>query len=115
MRISVNVRNPFDPSTALDAHIARHLDAAVRPHERHVQRVDLRLSDANGPRRGPADKITLIEIALQPFGAIVTRARDADVYRSVTTATARAKQALARYADRLSRRTRRPRTRAMAP
>ena len=60
-------------------------------------------------KKGPADKVALIEIALRPFGEIVTKGEAEDVYQSVTTAAARAKQALSRFAGRLERIQRRPR------
>jgi ribosomal subunit interface protein len=115
MDIPISIRNQFDSSPALDQHIARRLDSALRTHERHIQRVDIRLSDANGPRKGPDDKITLIEIALKPFGEIVARGESEDVYKSVTTATARVKQALSRYAGRLERQGRRTKVVASEP
>ena len=109
MNFPISIRNGFDSSDALDRHIARRLDSALRAHQRYVQRVEVRLSDANGPRKGPADKVALIEIALKPFGEIVATGEDNDVYRSVTTAAARVKQALSRYASRLERLEKRPR------
>ena len=109
MEIPISIRNEFDPSESLDQHISRRLESVLRTHQRYVHRVDVRLSDANGPRKGPADKVALIEIALRPFGEIVARGEAEDVYKSVTTAAARAKQALSRYAGRLERQERRPR------
>lgn len=109
MNIPISIRNGFDASEALDQHIARRLESALRTYERYVQRVEMHLSDANGPRKGPADKVALIEIALRPFGEIVAKGESEDVYKSVTTATARAKQALSRHAGRLARQARRPR------
>ena len=109
MDIPISIRNGFDASDALVQHITRRVDSALRTHQRYVHRVEVRLSDANGPRKGPDDKVALIEIALKPFGEIVATAEDADVYRSVTTAAARAKQALSRYASRLGRVSRRRR------
>ena len=109
MDIPISIRNGFDASDALDQHITRRLDSALRTHQRYVHRVEVRLSDANGPRKGPDDKVALIEIALKPFGEIVATGEDADVYRSVTTAAARAKQALSRYASRLDRQEKRQR------
>ena len=108
MDIPISVRNDFDASDALDQHIAKRLDSALRSHERFVQKVDVRLSDANGPRKGPADKVALIEVALKPFGEIVAKAEDEDIYKSVTTATARVKEALSRHADKIARGGRRP-------
>jgi ribosomal subunit interface protein len=110
MEIPISIKNEFDASDALDQHIARRLDSALRLHQRYVQRVDVRLSDANGPRKGPADKVAQIEIAMRPFGEIVAKGEAEDVYKSVTTAAARAKQALSRFAGRLERQARRPRT-----
>ena len=109
MNIPISIRNEFDASEALDQHVARRLETALRTHQRYIQRVEVRLSDANGPRKGPADKITLIEIALRPFGEIVAKGESEDIYKSVTTAAARAKEALSRYAGRLERQERRPR------
>jgi ribosomal subunit interface protein len=110
MNIPVSIKNEFDASEALDQHIERRLDSALRAHERYIQHVDIRLSDANGPRNGPADKVTLIEVALRPFGEIVAKAEAEDVYKSVTFATARVKEALSRYAEKLTDQERRPRT-----
>src|SRR5918993_2590009 len=110
MDIPISVRNEFDASEALDQHIAKRLESALRSHERFVQKVDVRLSDANGPRKGPADKVTLIEIALRPFGEIVAKAEDEDIYKSVTTATARVKEALSRHADKIAKAPRRTKT-----
>ena len=107
MEIPISVRNEFDASEALDQHVSKRLDAALRSHQRYVQKVDVRLSDVNGPRKGPADKVALIEIALRPFGEIVARAKAADIYTSVTIATARVKEALSRHADKIARRSRR--------
>ena len=115
MEIPISIRNEFDASQALDQHITRRLESALRTHQRYVQRVDVRLSDANGPRKGPADKVALIEIALRPFGEIVAKGEAEDVYQSVTDAAAREKEALSRFAGRLERQERRPRTVPLAP
>ena len=107
MDIPISVKNDFDASEALDQHITKRLDSALRSHERFVHKVDIRLSDSNGPRKGPADKVTLIEVALKPFGEIVAKAEDEDIYKSVTAATARVKEALSRHADKIAKGSRR--------
>ena len=109
MNIPISIRNEFDASAALDQHIERRLESALRTHQRYIQRVEMRLSDANGPRKGAADKVALIEIALRPFGEIVAKGEAEDIYKSVTAATGRAKEALSRYAGRLERQGRRAR------
>lgn len=115
MDIPISIKNEFDPSEALDQHISRRLESALRTHQRYVQRVDVRLSDVNGPRKGPADKVALIEIALRPFGEIVAKGEAEDVYKSVTEAAARAKEALSRHAGRLERQERRPKAVPLMP
>ena len=107
MTIPISVKNAFDASDALDRHIERHLEAIVRRRRRFVQRVDVRLSDVNGPRKGAADKVTVIEIALKPSGEIIARGESEDVYKSVASAAGRAGEALSRYADRVARKGRR--------
>jgi hypothetical protein len=101
MDIPIRIRYPFTPSDALDRHIERCLDQALRTHRLNVRRVDVHLADANGPKRGPTDKVTVIEIALRPFGAVISRGRASDVYDSVHKAAVRAKHALGRQASRL--------------
>jgi ribosome-associated translation inhibitor RaiA len=103
MTIPISVKNAFDPSDALDQHIERHVETIVRRHHRFVQRIDVRLSDVNGPRKGAADKLTVIEIALKPSGEIVARGESEDIYKSVTSASGRALEALRRHAGRLIR------------
>ena len=45
MEIPISIKNEFDASEALDQHIARRLDSALRLHQRYVQRLapDLRV------------------------------------------------------------------------
>jgi ribosome-associated translation inhibitor RaiA len=113
MDIPIRIRNPFTPSDALNRHIQRCLDQALRIHRRSVRRVEVHLADENGPRRGAADKITTIDIALRPFGEVLAQGRAPDLYLSVQKATARAKHALGRQAGRLlARRSARSRAEA---
>ena len=104
MDIPIRIRYPFTPSHALDRHIERCVDHVMRTHRWNVRHVKVHLADANGPKRGPTDKVTIIEIALRPFGAIIARGHAADVYVSVRKAAGRAKHALGRQASRFVKR-----------
>ena len=106
MRIPIDVKNSFQQSDSLDAHIERRIDSALRPHAQYIRRVDLRLLDANGPRRGRNDKVARIAVKLAPSGRVIATGSAADVYDSVTRAAARAKTAVDRYVTRLKRRPR---------
>ena len=101
MLIPVDVKSRFDRSQALTAHIERRLDTALRPHARFIRNVDLRLSDANGPRGGETDKVTRIAIDLVPSGKVIATASAGDVYLSVSRAADRAKSAVGRHVVRL--------------
>lgn len=106
MSIPIDVKNSFQHSDSLDAHIARRIDAALGLHAQHIRRVDLRLLDANGPRRGPDDKVARIAVRLAPSGRVLASAAAGDVYVSVTRAAARARAAVDRYITRLKQRSR---------
>lgn len=110
MRIPIEVKNSFQHSDSLDAHIERRIDSALRPHAQHIRKVDLRLLDANGPRRGPNDKVARIAVRLAPSGRVIATASAGDLYLSVSRAAARARTAVDRYVTRLQRRARPGRT-----
>ena len=108
MRIPIEVKNSFQHSDSLDAHIERRIDSALRPHAQHIRKVALRLLDANGPRRGTNDKVTRIAVTLAPSGRVMAAAAAGDVYVSVARAAARARDAVDRYITRSQRRARHP-------
>jgi ribosome-associated translation inhibitor RaiA len=105
--IPFDVKTTFHRSDALDAHIADRLDAALRAHGRYIRRVEVRLTDVNGPRRGAHDKVAVIGVAVKPSGTLVAKGSASDLYASVTQAASRAGRALARHATRLGERGRR--------
>jgi putative sigma-54 modulation protein len=104
--IPLDVKSTFDPSEALDAHVAQRIEHALRPFAHHVKRVEVRLWDENGPRGGD-DKIARIAVSLDhPSGEIITTAAASDIYDSVTRAAARAGTSVARRVERAETRTR---------
>jgi putative sigma-54 modulation protein len=106
MTISLGVKSTFEFSPALSAHIERRIDHALRAHADHIKYLVLRLSDVNGPRHGADDKLTRIDITLDPTGSVVTSARSDDVYVSVTRAAARARAAVGRRIQQLQQQAR---------
>lgn len=107
MTISLAVRSSFEYSATLAAHVERRIDHALRTHAGYIKRVELRLSDANGPRHGASDKVARVDVSLNPTGSIVTTAATDDVYVSVSRAASRAKTAVARHIQQLEQRVRR--------
>lgn len=99
MSFPVSVRSSFAPSPSLHAHIERSAARAFRSHADRVARVELRLRDTNGPRRGEADKLARVVLTLAYGKRIITAAATDDLYTSVTRALLRARHALSRRVE----------------
>jgi ribosome-associated translation inhibitor RaiA len=108
MAIAIDVKTSFQHSDALDAFIRERITHALKPHAPRIRRVDIRLTDANGPRGGEADKVTTIDVLLNPRGELVTTGRAGDIYDSVTQAIAIARAAILRRLERRVSRSRKP-------
>ena len=116
MTFPLEVKNDFDHSEALDAHIARRLERALDAYAAYIQRLELRLSDANGPRHGAGDKVAAIGVTMRPSGRVlVARAGADDIYESVTMVARRARTSVSRYVARLEQRGRQDARPATAP
>lgn len=109
MMFPFEMKNGFDQSDTLDAHIERRLGAALNPYAGSIQHVELRLLDVNGPRHGAGDKVASLGITLRPSGRVVTRAGSDDIYDSVSRAARRARTAVSRHVKRLEQRGRQAR------
>lgn len=109
MTFPFDVKNGFDQSDTLDAHIMRRLGGALNPYAGYIQHVELRLMDVNGPRHGAVDKVASVGITMRPSGHVVARAGSDDIYDSVTRAARRARTAVSRYVKRLEQRGRQAR------
>jgi ribosome-associated translation inhibitor RaiA len=100
MTIPHDVKTRFDRSSALDAHIARRLGAELHGVAHRIDHVEVRLSDANGPRVGDRDKIALVAVSLRPSGQVIAKASASDLYDSVSQAVSRARSAVVRQVHR---------------
>ena len=107
MVVSPAVKSSFQYSAALGAHIERRIDQALRTYAGHIRSVEVRLSDANGPRHGASDKVVRVDVILNPTGSMVTTAASDDLYVSVSRAASRARTAVARHIQQLEQRGRR--------
>lgn len=108
MTIPCDVKTSFDPSAPLNDHIARRLDTALHGFAHYIQRIEVRLSDTNGPRVGPRDKVTLVAITLRPSGRVIAKASASNLYTSVSRAALRARSAVDRHVNKMTARGRRP-------
>jgi ribosome-associated translation inhibitor RaiA len=98
----------LDFSPALHFYATRRIETALRRFADRVRSVEAVIADANGPRRGPDDKICEIELFLHPTGSIKVSDAADDPYLAVDRATRRLR-ALVRA--RLGRHAHRERTR----
>lgn len=87
-------------STNLNEVIQSRIDAALGQHERWVKQVDVRLWDANGPRRTADDQHCRMTIQLHGHMQVIIEETGHDPYAIVSTAADRAKQAVGRKVSR---------------
>lgn len=93
----VEVRGSTVPiSEALEEHILRKLDFALRKFADRIERVVVRLADLNGPKGG-LDKRCRVEARLfSRSQSLVVEAVDSDAYVAVSQAAARLDERVAR-------------------
>ncbi len=94
MQIEIQARN-FSLTNALRGHIKRRLGFALSTRDEHIQRVMVRLSDINGPRRGE-DKCCHIQIVIPHLADVVIEDTEADMYVAIDRATDRASRTVGR-------------------
>lgn len=108
MQIDIQARQ-FSLTDALRNHTESRARFALASSNNHIQRVEIRLSDINGPRGG-ADKRCHVRVLLPDLPDVVVEDIEADMYVAIDRAIDRAGRTVAR---RLARR--RDRARMPAP
>jgi putative sigma-54 modulation protein len=95
MRITGNV----SISNALRNYTKRNLRMALSGAMGHINEIQVRLSDINGPRGG-VDKLCGIRVVLRRVGVVFVRANSGDAYSAVDMAAQRLRSALGRQIGR---------------
>ena len=85
----------FTLTQALRDHLRRRLDFALSTRYDQIQRIQVRLSDVNGPRGG-ADKCCQIHIVLPRQSDVVIQDTETDMYAAINRATERASRTINR-------------------
>jgi len=98
MQIEIQARS-FSLTDALRDYTKRRLGFALSSRDEHIQRVQVRLSDINGPRGGD-DKHCHIQVMLSHLPDVVIEDTEADMYDAIHRAVDRAGRTVGR---RLSR------------
>ena len=94
MQINIQARS-FSLTEALRAHIKRRLGFALSTRDEHIQRVQVRLSDINGPRGG-TDKHCHLQVVLTHLPDVVIEDTEADLYTAIDRAADRAGRTVGR-------------------
>ena len=94
MQIAIQSRD-FSLTDALQDHVNRRIGFTLARGASRVRRVDVRLSDLNGPRGG-VDKRCLIEVRLDGLPAVVVEDVQADMYTAIDRAAGRAARTVMR-------------------
>lgn len=94
MQIAIHSRG-FSLTQALDAHVQRRLGFTLARSADRVRRVDVRLSDLNGPRGG-VDKRCLIQVRLDGLPAVVIDEVQPNLYTAIDRAAGRAGRTILR-------------------
>lgn len=95
--MKIEVRQSNVPiSQALDAHIVRKLDFAVRRFAPRLDTIVVRLVDLNGPRGGLDKRCRITASLRSPHVRVVAEATDADAYAAVSQAAAKLEERIGR-------------------
>jgi ribosomal subunit interface protein len=79
----------FSVTRAIREHVDKRIRFALARIGHRLRRVDVRLSDLNGPRGG-VDKRCLIEVRLNRHAPVIVTDVQSDLYTSIDRASARA-------------------------
>lgn len=94
MQIDIQAHN-FLLTKALRGHIERRLGFALSTRGEQIQRIQVRLSDINGPRNG-VDKCCQILVVLPHVPDVVIEDVEADLYTAIDRAADRAGRTVGR-------------------
>jgi len=94
MQIEIQARN-FPLTLALRRHVKRRLDFALSTRYEHIQRIQVRLSDINGPRGGK-DKCCHIQVTLPRLADVVIEDTESNLYVAIDHAAERTSRTIAR-------------------
>ena len=106
MQIAIHTRG-FSLTEGLRNHVHNRLGFTLSRGASRVRRVEVKLSDVNGPRGG-VDKRCLIEIRLDGLPVIVVQDVQSDMYTAIDRAATRAARTVMRRLALSNYRRRRP-------
>ena len=94
MKIGIQCRS-FSLTSAIAGHVRKRLDFLLGRGLRRIRRVDVMLSDLNGPRGG-VDKRCQIRVSLDGLRAVIIEDVQSDLYMAIDRAAGRASRTVLR-------------------
>jgi putative sigma-54 modulation protein len=94
MKIGIQCRG-FSLTSAIAGHVHKRLDFLLGRGIRRLRRVDVTLSDLNGPRGG-VDKRCLIKVSIDGLRPVVIEDVQSDLYMAIDRAAGRASRTVLR-------------------
>ena len=94
MRLDIQCRG-FSLTSAIAAHVRKRIDFLLGRGISRLRRVDITLSDLNGPRGG-VDKRCLIKISLDGLQPVIVEDVQSDLYMAIDRAASRASRTVLR-------------------
>ena len=85
----------FSLTGALKQYVKRKVDSVIQQRADHIQRINVNLSDINGPHGG-IDKRCQVHLVIPRMPDIVIQDTQANLYNAIDSAISRAKVALSR-------------------
>lgn len=94
MQIQINSDSSIERHDALTQHIETVVQGALSHFKALVTRVEVHLSDSNGPKTGAADNRCLMEVRLQGHSPIAVTEHAATLHQSIQGAADKLKRAV---------------------
>lgn len=94
MQIKIQTRS-FSLTDALRNHVRRRLGFALAGRDEQIRRIQVRLSDTNGPRGGD-DKQCHIQVVMSHLPDVIVEDTEADMYVAIDRAVSRAGRSVER-------------------
>lgn len=104
MQLDIQARE-FSLTEALRNHAELRLRSTLTCFNGHIQQIDMRLSDINGPRGG-SDKRCQVRIVLSGQPDVVIEDTQADLYLAINRSVERAGRTVQRRLDRMRKQAR---------
>lgn len=101
MQIQVNTDSNIENNEGLTSHIETVVHGALSHFKAQVTRVEVHLSDTNGPKAGAADNRCLMEVRLQNYQPIAVTEHAATVHQAVHGAAEKLKRTVENTLGRL--------------